>query len=598
MRENRKAGTIDRRGFMRTTSCALVFHQATSACDRNTGPVPLRFESVGAAVTAAVGAAIKEVRVRVREPVTDGDAGRDATYVRVPLDRILAGAFPRSSYFRSADRFLPNEKEDAANGGYWLLNEPVVTPHMLGATFGADATRAIRDVMAYLASRGGGRMDGLGETYLMNSGGVEVSGDDILLENFVFRRTSAVPGWMVRFAHEKDTEGGGVRNARFVGVPTTANGNGGLLFGSTSHRASRWVAENITFEGFSQYGMGVAAGDEWQVDAVRILDHGLTEGAISSCIGFWVFPRLPSRGGQISNVHSEVSPACMANSSANSAAIKLQTHRDLRADRLTAIGGSEEAMAIDSVSGHITGVTVRAQGRNAGLAIGNHNRAHSFSGQAFTLDGFDARTIEGSPSQNNFVISGGEDGAYKLTGCTIRNGRGGGAGYLARSAVRDCTFENLVFEDIRFDSVSRGFPGNSAPSRNNRYVDVVARGGALTGVLFIEAEESMFNRCGVSAAEGDTVGTFQLRGSRNVVESAFADRVAGNAVTVIGDSNHFKALALGSVSGRSVWMQRGSDNNIVESDDLEAGRGALNDGSPTNRLGVARSQRVGRDDGG
>ena len=546
-------------------------------------PLPL-YGSIEAAETARIPAGIKAVRVQVEAPFPQPPSPpASAEYVRARLEDVMAKSFPGAAVFRSADRYQPNGAEDPG-GGYWLLNEEVVTPYMFGAVPGEDAVGAIRDVIAYLSARGGGRMDGLGATYLLNSGGVVVNANDIVLENFVFQRSTATTGWLVQFARDRDTQGGGVRNARFVGLPVVSGGNGGLAFGSAEHAANRYVAQTIDLEGFSQYGMGVANGSDWRIDNIRVAAHGLVNGAIGSCIGFWIFPRMASANGHLSNVHAEISAACQANQSANAAALKLQTHQNLTAYNITAVGGSEEAMAIDSVSGQISNVRVLAQGTNAGLAVGNYNPVHAFSGQTFVLDGFEVLGIDGTSSVNNFVIGGGAEGVHKLTGCTIKNGKGGGAGYLAYSATRDCTFENLDFEDLRFDAAGRGFAVNSVASTNNRYVNVVARGGVRRGVLFIEATDSVFDGCGVAAAAGHSVGTFQLRGSRNILRDVRANNVRGNAVTILGSDNRFDGIRLGVVSGRSIWFQPGSGNNVITSADVRAGQGVLNDGSSSNRI--------------
>lgn len=441
-----------------------------------------------------------------------------------------------------------------------------------------DDTDAVQDAVDAVGAAGGGTLDGEGRTYLINSAGIVVNDDRVFLENFTFKRTTTTTGWLLQFATTNDVTGGGVRNARFVGLATVSGGNAGLRLGSSLYHFNDYDVKNVEASGFAQYGVGIEAGSRWSVSGVRVVNHGLTTGTISSCMGFYLFPLLASSGGHLTDVYSEISAECQANASANTAALKIQTHQKLIATNLTAIGGSEQACSIDSVDGTISNLFVKQEGTAAGLAVGNYNTAHSFSGQVFTLDGFEIEN-DGTSNNNEFVIAGGTDGQYKLTGCTIRNGRGGGAGYLSLSNAKDCTFENLDFEDIRFDATGRSFTANSAASTNNRYINCIARGGTATGTFMLEATESVITNCGSAAVDGDTVGTFQIRGASNVIVGPIGQNVSGNGLTIIGDSNEVFYPAFGVVSGRSVWFQSGSDNNRVYGGNLWAGTGVLDSGT-------------------
>lgn len=472
-----------------------------------------------------------------------------------------------------------------------MINGAVFSPLDYGAIGNGIADdQAAFQLAINAAGVSGGIIDGGGLVYCIDSGnGLTVNFDNVTIRNCTFKRTNASnTGYTLRFATTIDTFGGGVMNVKFIGIPTVA-AMAGLSMGTATYKANDYILDNLEATLHGQYGVGIEAGDNWKISNIRVTEHGLTSGSISSCIGFYVYPKIASSGGQLNNVSAQISDACVANTSANTAAVKLQTHQRLTATNIRAVYGSEQTMSIDSVDGIISNVFVKQQGTNAGLAIGNYNPAHSFSGQQFTLDGF---VTEGgsSASNNEFLIGGGVDGQYKLTGCIIRNGRGGGAGFLIYSNTKNCVFENLNFEDIRFDATTRGFTPNSLPSINNTYTNITACGGTLTGILSIEATESVFQNCGVAAVDGDTVGTFQIRGDSNIVTSAFANNVSGNAITVTGDSNEFFSVALGVVSARSVWFQTGSDNNRVYSGDLYAGTGLLDNGTGNYTNGNRRIQ--------
>ena len=58
-----------------------------------------------------------------------GDAG-GGFHVRASLADLTG--YPSQSYFRSADRYMPDGSTDPTNGGYWVLSEAEPTPQMLG----------------------------------------------------------------------------------------------------------------------------------------------------------------------------------------------------------------------------------------------------------------------------------------------------------------------------------------------------------------------------------------------------------------------------------------------------------------------------------
>jgi hypothetical protein len=459
-------------------------------------------------------------------------------------------------------------------------NALIIDPRAYGASLdgATDASDEWQDAIDAAGANGGGVIDGGGYTYILNDAGLTVNYDNVFIRNATFQRTNGTTGWLITFASTTNTTGGGLIHVKVVGVPTNVSGNGGVLMGSGSFTADEWTMDDVIADSFSQYGVGIGNGDAWKAYNIRVLNHGLTSGTITTCIGFYVYPTVASTGGQLYNVYSEISSGSINNANANHAAVKLQTHQNFIASNITAVYGSEEAMTIDSVEGIVRNVYVLQQGTNAGLAVGNYNTSHTFSGQKFILDGF---YIDGGININGFVIGGGTDGQYQLDGCVIRNGYGIGATYLALTNARNCTFDTLDFEDIRFDAAYNSYTVNSLASVNNTYRNITVRGGGLAGVLVLESTDGVISNCGTNAVSGDTVGTFQVTGDDNTIVSSYARDVTGNAFTIVGDSNDIFNLSVGpQVTGRSIWFKSGSDNNRVYSGSgLWNGTGILDAGS-------------------
>jgi hypothetical protein len=154
-------------------------------------------EAAAAAAEAAAASIIDKTFVSVAQASTatiDFNAKRLATQFYSPLFADLTtlyggaayrrarlaelGSYPPSSYFRSADRFMPDGSTDSTNGGYWLLDEVVVNPYMFGALRGRsnsnDTTSALQAMFNYCGvSRAG--YDLLGGSWFISGDGLVIS---------------------------------------------------------------------------------------------------------------------------------------------------------------------------------------------------------------------------------------------------------------------------------------------------------------------------------------------------------------------------------------------------------------------------------------
>jgi len=88
------------------------------------------------------------------------------------------GSYPTASYFRSADRFMPDGTTNSTNGGYWLLDEVVVNPYMLGALRGranAAATTAALQAMIEYCETSGAEFDLLEGSWFISGDGLVIT---------------------------------------------------------------------------------------------------------------------------------------------------------------------------------------------------------------------------------------------------------------------------------------------------------------------------------------------------------------------------------------------------------------------------------------
>jgi hypothetical protein len=115
---------------------------AMSAVDRKAvGGV---YDTVALAAADTISAAI--LVVRTLGYTTAGTGG--ANYVRTSYATITAGTYPAASYFRSADRYMPDGSTDATNGGYWLNASEVLTFEQFGAVGDATVTNDSAAIIA------------------------------------------------------------------------------------------------------------------------------------------------------------------------------------------------------------------------------------------------------------------------------------------------------------------------------------------------------------------------------------------------------------------------------------------------------------------
>lgn len=358
-----------------------------------------------AAAVAEAGDTPRTVKYTVNQTLT-ADFSCPANIVLVPMNESVINYGAHGFTYLGSTAQWPMSQVLNGTGVVTFPAGSTVRPQWFGAK-GDDTTDDSAAVVRTIAavSTSGGTLDGDGRTYLLNTAGATVNADNVFVRDITFKRTSTLNGYLVRYANTANTEGGGLENVKFIGNPTNATGNAALMMGSATYKANRYLLRNVSADSFAQYGVGIEAGDGWQIDNIRVTNHGLTVGTIASCIGFYVYPKHTetSRGGQLANVYAEISAASQANADANHAAVKLQTHSDLVAANITAIGGFEESVSIDSISGRVINLNVTPQaGNRPGLAVGNQNKSHTESGKPFHIDGV---TINGTGT-NSLTISG------------------------------------------------------------------------------------------------------------------------------------------------------------------------------------------------
>lgn len=430
----------------------------------------------------------------------------------------------------------------------------------------------IQKILDIFNENGGGILNGSNKTYLVNNNNFEINTDNVFIVDMKFKRTSLKTGWIFRTATTKDIFGGGFINVSGTGVFNNVSGNAFINMGTNSYKHSNWVLKDIIADSFAQYGVGINGGDNWNATNIKVTNHGPVTGILSACMGFYVFPRVtgrPSSGGILNGVYSELSAGAQANANLNSAAIKLQAHDNAKFSNITAIGGYEQCLGIDSVGGFISNATVMPQGERIGLNLGNYNSAHESSGQIFTIENVNVIDAVGSSGTYAMVIDASEDSTlYKLTGCTIRNVKARRFKSLSNTAFKDCVFENILCEDIRISTAYQNIGKSTVKSVNNIFKNV----RASTTVCAIEADNSEFIDCGT--LNKNTATGVVIIGSNNIIRNlvaysdvtglAFRSRAATNSNDF--DVTSYNNIVIGGVikaNTNAVQCFALTGNNII-----------------------------------
>lgn len=294
--------------------------------------------------------------------------------------------------------------EVAGSPRFYVLREPQVYVDQFysdGAMAGDPVydTEAFTRARNYCAAPGSdsaklrlrARTYEIDENVEINTDHLYLEGDNWELSTLRLPRTRG--GWLLAWATTRDTEGGGLHNVRLEGYPDItaeeASGNAGVRFGSSGgmhFHANNRTVDGLICDGFAQYGLGVENGSGGSIKRFRSRNHGYTVQGLPFCIPFYVFPKdevKKSRGLVLDDIEGEISDAYEALVGANpyGAAVKLQAMVDLKASKITAVGGKESVCSIDSINqAKIRDLHVEAKAGIVGLAI--RSRANRIGGVA------------------------------------------------------------------------------------------------------------------------------------------------------------------------------------------------------------------------
>ncbi|MBB3608683.1 hypothetical protein [Rhizobium sp. BK602] len=103
---------------------------ADLALAQNIMQVGAIFADIATAMAAIIPARNKSLRTQFYD-LTAMVRVEGAKYKRISLADLAA--YPALSYFRSADRYMPDGTIDATNGGYWVFSDPIISPLQIGA---------------------------------------------------------------------------------------------------------------------------------------------------------------------------------------------------------------------------------------------------------------------------------------------------------------------------------------------------------------------------------------------------------------------------------------------------------------------------------
>lgn len=488
----------------------------------------------------------------------------DGSIQQMTVAQAQASALQVGQYVRLIDRELGLFKvtNDVANtydiidiGGnsltYVYLNGVVHLDHLQTYDSGTTACDgAITRAKAIMSLAGGElvfRRHGsyrIESAHAINSNYLTINVNDAELT----RTVTATSGFMFHWALNNNTEGGGIHSGNIYGVRNPDSGNGGVAFGTDVNYANFYNAYDLRLQRWGQYGFAAYNGSNWHIRNIRVLEHGHNETAISSCIGFNIFPRLSSANGRLSDIHSVIASDTIA----NCAAMKIQTHRNLQGNQLFAQGGSEITLSIDSITGKLTNLTARAQsGTSAGrpgVAVISRSSAHNFVG-AYTIDGLDCDDLGFGLSM---VIGAGltTDTFPVLSNCTLKNIACRHFQVLNRSSWQSCNFENITASGtFRLDHAQASVIVPTIGISNNFYKN-------CSGATFeVAGSNSEFTDCMCRE-----LVTLLINGDDNTLNSMSSINATGNGITVNGNRNVFANLLSSKATGRTIWVQAGDAN--------------------------------------
>ena len=475
------------------------------------------------------------------------------------------------------------------NGWTRQVDNKVVQLNWWGVKSGDDIAVPLNKAIEYLQATGGTIVIDAGN-FLCNTP-VIINTNNIYIEGqgtaTVLQRTSMESGYVLHWAHTANIKGGGLRNVYLKGRNDNIYGNGGVCFGrhvdekwnedrtvlispEEVYTCDNWVCDTVYCDSFSQYGVGIYTGNNWSMRNVFVLNHGcvthtdsngILQARIDSVMGVFMFPRYASYNGKMQNIHSEISEGASNNTlldksgkKLNNAAMKLQMHRNLQATGIYCKGGMEQCLGIDSITGRISGVTVRAVSSSPGIVLGTFNyviNKPELRG-GFILEDVDA--LDTGFSRSMVVGNGSETSSMpKLSDCTIKNVRTNNFAANSFSAIQNC-----IFRDIHCDSIFRlevvinsGNPHPTLKNSGNTFENI-------SGQTFeVRLSDSVINNCTARN------GAFLIVGDNNTCTDSKSIK-AVNGITLEGNDNMIIGFRAIKPTTRKAWFKAATKRNSVQ----------------------------------